>query len=37
MQDVPNSSMNLFHRVRSAKDEEQDPRTLAVLLAGEIF
>jgi hypothetical protein len=37
MQDVPNGPMNLFHRVPSAKNEEQDPRMLAVLFAGEIF
>ena len=37
MHDVPDSVMNLFDRVRSAKNEQQDARALAILLAGEIF
>ena len=35
--DVAYGAMNLFHRVRSAKDEEQHTRVLAVLFTGEIF
>ena len=35
--DVADDVANLFHRIRAAKNQEQDARVLALPFAGEIF
>jgi hypothetical protein len=37
MHDMTNRAVNLFDRVRAAKNEEQNARALSVFLAGEIL